>query len=110
MSESARTAYRRFATFFLVVGGVFLLLGVLRATLLPDVVRGDPTQVALLLLAIGGALRWTVRRRLDDGEGADEPADEAPDDPPRDDAPPRAEPDADRPDADRPDADRPDRR
>jgi hypothetical protein len=63
VSEAARTAYRRFATFFLVVGAVFLVLALLRATLLPDVLGGDPTRVALLLLAIGGGLRWTVRRR-----------------------------------------------
>jgi hypothetical protein len=79
VSEAARTAYRRFATFFLVIGAVFLGLGLLRATLLPDTLQGDPTPVALLLLAIGGGLRWTVRRR------ADEPAPEdlAPDDPAR---------------------------
>lgn len=67
MNEDARRAYRRFATFFLVTGLVFVALGVLRASLLPDVLRGNPLPVALLLLAIGGGLRWTVRRRADDG-------------------------------------------
>jgi hypothetical protein len=60
MSEGARRTYRRFATFFMVTGGVFLGLAVLRASVAPDVLRGNPVPVALLLLAIGGALRWTV--------------------------------------------------
>jgi hypothetical protein len=60
MSEGARRTYRRFATFFLVTGAVFLGLGVVRLAVAPDLLRGNPVPVALLLLAIGGALRWTV--------------------------------------------------
>lgn len=74
MSARARRAYRRFATFFLAIGSVFLMLGVARATFLPDVLRGDPLPVALLLLAIGGGLRWTVRVRPgeeDESDGMD---------------------------------------
>ena len=68
MSDASRRAYRRFASFFLITGGTFLLLGVLRATLLPDLLRGNPLPTALLLLAIGGGLRWTVRARPEDGD------------------------------------------
>jgi len=57
-----RTPYRRFATFFLVTGGVFLVLGLARATLAPNLLQGNPLPTALVLLAIGGALAWTVRR------------------------------------------------
>lgn len=71
MSDEARRTYQRFATFFLTTGGVFLALGVLRAAFLPDLLRGDPTPVALLLLAIGGGLRWTVRVRP--GEDDEDP-------------------------------------
>lgn len=71
MSDEARRAYRRFATFFLATGLVFVALGVLRVSVLPNVLRGNPLPVALLLLAIGGALRWTVRRRADDGPEPD---------------------------------------
>lgn len=78
MNDDARRAYRRFATFFLVTGLVFVALGVLRASLLPDVLRGDPLPVALLLLAIGGGLRWTVRRRAgDDAEPLERALDDA---------------------------------
>lgn len=66
MNEDARRVYGGFASIFLVTGLVFVVLGVLRATLLPDVLRGNPLPVALLLLAIGGGLRWTVRRRADE--------------------------------------------
>lgn len=60
MNDESRRAYRGFATFFLVVGSVFLALGVARAFAWPDLLDGDPVPVALLLLAIGAALRWTV--------------------------------------------------
>lgn len=85
MSDEARRVYLRFADFFLLVGGVFLLIGIVRVTLLPDVLRGDPTLVALLLLTIGGGLRWTVRDRSeaaddDHGDGHDEGHDEGHDD------------------------------
>jgi hypothetical protein len=62
VNEDARRVYRRFSTFFLVTGLVFVVLGVLRASLAPDVLRGNPLPVALLLLAIGAGLRRTVRR------------------------------------------------
>ncbi|MDR9390756.1 MAG: hypothetical protein RI554_01855 [Trueperaceae bacterium] len=62
MSAAAKRAYRRFAAFFLAVGGVFLALAVLRAAGLSDLLRGNPVPVALVLLAIGGALAWTVAR------------------------------------------------
>lgn len=84
MSDEARRVYLRFADVFLIVGGAFLVIGIVRATFLPDLLRGDPTLVALLLLSIGGALRWTVRDRgeadeADDGAG-DDTADDAADD------------------------------
>ena len=62
LSAAAKRAYRRFATFFLAVGGVFLVLAVLRAVGLSDLLRGNPVPVALVRLAIGGALAWTVAR------------------------------------------------
>lgn len=71
MNDDARRSYRRFSVFFLAIGGVFLLLGVARAVFAPDLLRGDPVPVALFLLAIGGTLRWTVRRRKDDDSGGD---------------------------------------
>lgn len=71
MTDAARRTYRRFARFFLIIGAVFLGLGVLRTSVAPDVLRGNPVPVALLLLAIGGALRWTVRIRPGE-EGADD--------------------------------------
>jgi hypothetical protein len=72
VNDAARRTYRRFARFFLILGGVFLVLGVLRASLLPDVLRGNPVPVALLLLAIGGTLRWTVRVRPGEEEADDD--------------------------------------
>lgn len=71
MNDDARRSYRRFAVFFLAIGAVFLLLGVVRAAFAPDMLRGDPVPVALFLLAIGGTLRWTVRRREDDPPDAE---------------------------------------
>lgn len=94
MNEDARRAYRRFATFFLVTGAVFVALGVLRASLLPDVLRGNPLPVALLLLAIGGGLRWTVRRRADDGGEPRAVAGDDPEDESDAEAPQRGRPDA----------------
>jgi hypothetical protein len=87
VTDAARRTYRRFARFFLILGAVFLGLGVLRASLLPDVLRGNPVPVALLLLAIGGTLRWTVRVRPGE-EGTDDDADvrEGPPRPETDDA------------------------
>ena len=75
MTPAARRAYRRFATFFLAIGSVFLMLGLARATFLPDVLRGNPVPVALLLLAIGGGLRWTVRIRPGEEDEAKEASD-----------------------------------
>ena len=75
MTPAARRAYRRFASFFLAVGSVFLMLGLARATFLPDVLRGNPVPVALLLLAIGGGLRWTVRTRPGEDDEAQEASD-----------------------------------
>lgn len=66
MDDSARRAYRGFAAFFLITGGVFLALGLLRAWAFPDLLDGNPVPVALLLLAIGGGLLWTVRERGDE--------------------------------------------
>lgn len=66
MDPSARRVYRAFGTFFLVVGAVFLGLGLVRVLALPDVLRGDPLPVAALLLVVGGALRWTARERDED--------------------------------------------
>ncbi len=84
MTPGARRAYQRFASFFLAIGSVFLMLGLARATFLPDVLRGNPVPVALLLLAIGGGLRWTVRVRPgeddDDGDAADLDGDDEADD------------------------------
>lgn len=71
MNDDARRVYRRFGDFFLIVGGIFLVIGLVRAIFLPDLLRGDPTQVAVLLLAIGGGLRWTVRKRPDDEDAED---------------------------------------
>ena len=65
MDDRARRTYRGFGTFFLGIGGVFLALGLLRMFVLPDVLRGDPLPVALLLLALGAALHWTARERDD---------------------------------------------
>jgi len=76
VTPAARRAYRRFASFFLAVGSVFLMLGLARATFLPDVLRGNPVPVALLLLAIGGGLRWTVRIRPGEDDEVPEAADE----------------------------------
>lgn len=65
MDDDARRTYRRFGDGFLTIGVVFLALGLVRTFLVPDVLRGDPLPVALLLLAIGAGLRWTVRERDD---------------------------------------------
>lgn len=75
MTPGARRAYRRFASFFLAIGSVFLMLGLARATFLPDVLRGNPVPVALLLLMIGGGLRWTVRVRPGEDDDAGDAAD-----------------------------------
>jgi hypothetical protein len=75
VNDAARRTYRRFARFFLIIGAVFLGLGILRASVLPEVLRGNPVPVALLLLAIGGTLRWTVRVRPgEEGTGDDDEA------------------------------------
>lgn len=91
MTDAARRTYRRFARFFLILGAVFLVLGVLRASVAPDVLRGNPVPVALLLLAIGGTLRWTVRVRPGELDGSDpdetDPDETAPDEEERTEAP-----------------------
>lgn len=61
MDDRSRGVYRGFATLFLIVGAAFVALGLFGAT------EGDPIPVALLLLAIGAGLHWTVRDR---GDGA----------------------------------------
>ncbi|MDZ7800025.1 MAG: hypothetical protein U5K81_04420 [Trueperaceae bacterium] len=63
MKDEARRTYRGFSTFFLATGAVFLGLSMLRFTPISSGLRGDPLWVALLLIGIGGLLRWTVRRR-----------------------------------------------
>ncbi|MEX2501602.1 MAG: hypothetical protein WD336_04440 [Trueperaceae bacterium] len=68
MTPKAKRTYRGFATFFLIAGGVFVTLGIGRAAFTADVVQGNPIPVALGLMAIGGALRWTSRDRPDDPE------------------------------------------
>jgi len=57
-----RRPYRRFATFFLATGGVFLIAGLARATFAPDLLQGNPIPAALVLLVVGGGLAWTVRQ------------------------------------------------
>ena len=85
MDDAARRTYRGFGTFFLIVGGVFLGLGLLRAFVLPDVLDGNPLPVALVLVAIGFALHWTVRDRGEDAT-KDGALVEDTDEEPRDDA------------------------
>lgn len=63
MDDGARRTYQRMADLFLLTGGIFLLLGLARVTVAPELLNGNPLPVALLLLAIGGALRWTARPR-----------------------------------------------
>lgn len=67
--DRSRRVYRGFAAFFLIVGGVFFALGLLRAWARPDLMDGDPLPVALLLLLIGGGLLWTARERGETGDG-----------------------------------------
>lgn len=62
MDDQARERYLWMARLFLIVGGIFLGLGLARAIWLPDILNGNPMPVALLLLAIGGGLWWTVRQ------------------------------------------------
>lgn len=61
MDERARERYMWMARLFLIVGGIFLALGVARSLWLPDLLNGNPLPMALLLMAIGGGLWWTVR-------------------------------------------------
>lgn len=91
MTPSAKRTYRGFATFFLIGGGVFVVLGALHAAFALDVVQGNPAPVALGLMAIGGLLRWTARDRPDDpdeeeGESGAEGVDAASSGTPDDDA------------------------
>ena len=91
MTPKAKRTYRGFATFFLIGGGVFVVLGALHAAFALDVVQGNPVPMALGLMTIGGLLRWTARDRPDDpededGEGGTEGAADAPSDTPDDDA------------------------
>ena len=77
MSAAAKRAYRRFATFFLAVGGGFLAWALLRLAGVVDGLQGNPAPVALVLLAVGGALAWTVARAPlvePDAEPEDAPA------------------------------------
>ncbi len=77
MSAAAKRAYRRFATFFLVVGAGFLAWALARLAGLVDGLQGNPAPVALVLLAVGGALAWTVARAPlvePDAEPGDAPA------------------------------------
>lgn len=63
MDDATQRTYRRLADLFLIVGGAFLLAGVLRWAWFPELLNGNPAPVAALVLLIGGALRWTVRDR-----------------------------------------------
>lgn len=73
MDERARRTYRGMAWGFLGIGGVFVLVAVLEGVLGFDYFNSSPIRVALFLIAIGGALLWTVRRRPEDidAEGPD---------------------------------------
>lgn len=79
MDERARRAYRNMAYAFLGIGGAFLLVALFEVLFDFDYFNASPVRVALLLIAIGGALWWTVRVRPDEAddvapeEGPDEP-------------------------------------
>jgi hypothetical protein len=65
---------------FLGIGGAFVLVAVLEGVLGFDYFNASPIRVALFLIAIGGALLWTVRRRPDDidADGPDPETDATP--------------------------------
>lgn len=60
MSDGARRGYLRLAGLFLVVGGAFTALALLQRLGIVDLFQGDPLGVALVVLVIGGLLRWTA--------------------------------------------------
>ena len=68
MDERARRTYRGMAWGFLGIGGAFVLVAVLEGVLGFEFFNASPIRVALFLIAIGGALLWTVRRRPDDSD------------------------------------------
>lgn len=63
MDDDTRRRYRAIALFFLVVGAAALVLAAAQISLGFELFRGDPSRVALFLVAIGAALWWTVRDR-----------------------------------------------
>lgn len=62
MDDRARSAYRGMAYGFLGIGAAFVLVAVLERVIGFEFFNGSPVRVALLLIAIGGSLLWTVRR------------------------------------------------
>jgi len=72
MDPKARRGYRFLALSFVVVGAAFAGLALVQRLTGAHLLNGDPLGVALLILAIGGALWWTVR-----GPPAEEHAEEA---------------------------------
>ena len=63
MDDQARRVYRSMALAFVGVGAVFLGVAVLEPVLGFELLNNSPVRVALFLMAIGGALWSTVRKR-----------------------------------------------
>lgn len=72
MDDRSRRAYRNLALLFLLVGVAFLALAAAQALTGARLLSGNPVPVALFVLAIGGALLWTVLRapRIEGGDDA----------------------------------------
>lgn len=61
MDEDRRRTYRLIGRAFILVGAIFVGLDVVQRLSGLELLNGSPYRVALLVIAIGAALLWTVR-------------------------------------------------
>ncbi len=63
MDDKQRALYRVFAYTFIGIGLVFLLIDVSEEVFKFNLIKGNPFPAAVLVMGVGFALLWTVRKK-----------------------------------------------